>query len=420
MSTSTRRGPQLSVIIPTYNRSQLLRQTLGNLARQRMPAEMFEVVVADDGSSDDTRAVVDEAAGTLRVRYHFQPDEGFRAGAARNAGARLATAPILVFLDTGVLVGPDYLDRHLAEHAGREHTAVVGYAYGYDIDGVMPGLSGAIAEWPPEQVVARFRDEADFADTRHREFAACDFDLRRLAAPWVLFWTLNCSLRADDFWQAGGFDEDFRGWGLEDLEFGYRMFKAGVGFRLTRQAWAVHAPHERDVDAIMADCMVNLRRLLAKHPEPPVEIVWKLMQHGGPLDLEENYQFLLAWADRARAVDVTAELARELPRLDGAGRTAVVGAGGRVPAGLSPAVLLDFDADLLAEATAAGSYPGHHAIGLRTPLDDGAVDTVLLTSRLAGLWSRWGDDLLAEAVRIGRSVRLTEALARQTGEPAPH
>ncbi|WP_326553881.1 glycosyltransferase [Micromonospora sp. NBC_01813] len=53
MTSLTSAGAQLSVIVPTYNRSEALRQTLKHLARQRMPTELFEVIVTDDGSSDD-------------------------------------------------------------------------------------------------------------------------------------------------------------------------------------------------------------------------------------------------------------------------------------------------------------------------------------------------------------------------------
>ncbi|GAA4690134.1 glycosyltransferase [Phytohabitans rumicis] len=417
MSTSGEDAPELSVIVPTYNRSALLRQTLENLARQRLPADRFEVIVSDDGSSDDTRAVVEDAASALRMRYHFQPDEGFRAGAARNAGARLARAPILVFLDTGALVGPDHLERHLAEHAGGARVAVVGYAHGYEVESVMPGLSEALLATRPEDVVATFRDQPQFADARHPQFAACDFDLTRLAAPWLLFWTLNCSLRADDFWAVGGFDEDYRGWGLEDLDLGYRMHRDGVGFRLTRSAWVVHAPHERDLDAIMAECMVNLGRLLSKHPEPAMELVWQLLRSGDLLDLEECYQVLLSWTERARTVDTAPELAETLRRLAPAGRVAVVGAGPARPETQPAAVLLDFDAAVLA---AGHEAVGHHAIGIRTPLADQSVDAVIITSRLAGLWPRWGDDVLAEARRIGRAVHLTDPLARQTTSAPAH
>ncbi|WP_431928592.1 glycosyltransferase [Micromonospora wenchangensis] len=413
MSRPISTEPHLSVVIPTYNRAETLRQTLEHLARQRMPTEMFEVIVSDDGSFDDTRAVVDDAAATLPIRYHFQPDDGFRAGAARNAGARMARAPILVFLDTGTFVAPDFLELLLAEHAGARRTALIGYSWGYDIDGTMPGLAEAMDGVLPEDVVARYRDVPSFADPRHRQFAAGDFDLGLLATPWVLFWSLNCSVRAEDFWRVGGFDEEFRRWGVEDLELGYRLFKDGVGFRLTRTAWGLHAPQGRDRDANMVDGKANVQPFLTKHPEPPVEIIWKLMQRTNLLDLEDNYRFLLAHAERVRAVDVTAEVERELSHLDPAGGTAILGAGGRLPAGLRRAALVDFDADLLAKAASGSPHTAHHAIGLRTSLADDAVETVLLTSRLAGLWPRWGPDLLTEAHRIGRSVRLTEALARQ-------
>src|SRR3712207_3238298 len=108
--------PRISVVIPTYNRSGMLRRTLSELTRQSIPPEEFEVVVADDGSTDDTRAVVDEFADVLRISYHYQEDLGFRAGAARNAGARMSTAPVLVFLDTGALAPARFLENHLRAH----------------------------------------------------------------------------------------------------------------------------------------------------------------------------------------------------------------------------------------------------------------------------------------------------------------
>src|SRR6185437_9620708 len=79
-----------SVIVPTYNRSALLRRTLASLERQRTGGVAFEVVVADDGSADDSRSVVAQFAERLEVRYVFQEDQGYRAAAARNGGARIA------------------------------------------------------------------------------------------------------------------------------------------------------------------------------------------------------------------------------------------------------------------------------------------------------------------------------------------
>ena len=75
-----------------------------------------------------------------------------------------------------------------------------------------------------------------------------------------------------------------------------------------------------------------------------------------------------------------------------------------MPDWLAPAVLLDFDQELLEQALADGRHTGEHTLGLRTSLPDHCVDTVVITSRLAGLRERWNDDLLIEAHRIGRRV----------------
>jgi glycosyltransferase involved in cell wall biosynthesis len=396
--------PKLSVVVPTYNRAGLLRETLRHLARQRMPADEFEVVVADDGSDDGTKDVVEAARSRLTVKYHYQEDRGFRAGTARNAGARLASAPVLVFLDTGAVAGPDYLHRHLAAHEDGVSRAVLGYAHGFNPDAAVPGLGPVLARMAPEDVLERFRDVPEFRDVRHDELASCDFDLSRKAVPWMLFFTINCSIRADEFWSLGGFDETFHGWGVEDLDFAFRLYRKGVPLHLSREAWVIESPHERDMDANMAQFRRNIGQFLRKFPEPVAEIGWVLVQKDRIFVWDESYHELLRWRDTVRKLDVAAEVDEALRVVPPGDRIAVFGAGGRVPETLPPAVLLDFDADLLRGALRTGRHTGNHAVGLRTPLADQSVDSVILTSRLAGLWDRWSRDLLTEAHRVGRRV----------------
>jgi hypothetical protein len=85
-------------------------------------------------------------------------------------------------------------------------------------------------------------------------------------------------------------------------------------------------------------------------------------------------------------------------------RIAVIGAGRNVRAARPATVLVDFDKELLDQAQGTVPHLRHHAVGLRTPLADQSVDTVIITSRLAGLRDRWNDDLMIEAHRIGRKV----------------
>jgi glycosyltransferase involved in cell wall biosynthesis len=81
--------PAISVVIPTYNRRDELRQTLETLTAQEFPAKEFEVIVADDGSSDDSAEVARSFDGPLQVKYVFQEDLGYRAGAAQAGRRRL-------------------------------------------------------------------------------------------------------------------------------------------------------------------------------------------------------------------------------------------------------------------------------------------------------------------------------------------
>jgi GT2 family glycosyltransferase len=402
-------APRASVIIPTYNRCQLLDQTLLQLTRQDAPAGTFEVVVSDDGSSDATKDVVASYAGRLAVSYTYQEDLGNRVALARNAGARLAGGEVLIFLDTGALAGPDLVRTHVEAHARPGTGAVAGYAYAYNPKGTMPGLTEALAGATPQDVVTQLGGQEGMRDVRHEALAGLGFDLGRFALPWMHFWTMNCSIRAADFWAAGGFAEEFNGWGLEDMEFAFRACQHGIPLQFSQQAWVVHAPHDRDWPEQLGQLTVNMGRFLRRHPEPAAEIGWTLItRYQQVWPWEQEYVALGQAAGRAPA-DVADEIATALAGCAAGERVAVFGAGGRLPAGAVPAYLVDYDRELLSQARrAAGpSAAAHHAIGLRTPLDDQSADTVVITSRLAPLWERWETDILAEARRVGRAVRVT-------------
>jgi Glycosyl transferase family 2/N-terminal domain of galactosyltransferase len=412
MTVATAQRPGISVVVPTYNRSALLARTLDTLRRQRVPAGEFEVIVADDGSSDDTERVARSFADRLRLRYWFQEDQGFRVAAARNAGARLASAPLLAFLDSGTLTGPDFVGAHLAAHARQAPAggtasgqAVLGYCFGYRPLDEMPWLATALAELEPEQVVRRYGDDPAFQDLRHEAFASVGFDLGLLAAPWFLCWTMNLSLPAGTFWAAGGFDENYRAWGGEDTELGYRLFQRGVPFAVSRKAWTIEVPHERNLNVNLQSVMRNARYFLKKHDDPMAEIAFGAFKTDELGLIESDWAALTSWARDAAGLDVLAELERAAADIPAGASVAIFGCGAAVPPSMPPCILLEFDRRLLAGALADGRHTGHHAVGLRTPLRARSIDIVIITSRLSGLWDRWGERLLTEAHRIGRQVR---------------
>jgi glycosyltransferase involved in cell wall biosynthesis len=100
----------VSIVIATRNRSTLLGQTLDALAAQRWPVDRLEIVVADNGSTDDTRAVVARAAGSdggPAVRYLFVPQPG--KSNAVNAAFGIAQGDLIAFTDDDVRAEPGWI-----------------------------------------------------------------------------------------------------------------------------------------------------------------------------------------------------------------------------------------------------------------------------------------------------------------------
>ncbi len=393
-----------SVIIATYNSCDLLAETLRQLVRQTIPADEFEVIVGDDGSTDRTAEVVRSFADRLHVKYFFQEDRGFRAAAARNGAARLAAGGLLVILDTGSMVGPDFLAAHLAAHAsGGPRRAVIGLSYGYNPEAPMPGVDELLAQMSPETAVERFRELPDFQDVRQPYFTGCGMDLSQRLIPWKAFWTGNCSVRTDDFRRIGGFEERFQGWGGEDIELGFRLRRAGLTIELAPRAWAVVAPHDRDHKANFGELHANMRIFLSKFPEPVVEMGCAAMLRKDQLwQWEPSYRELLDWQREAGGLSVRDEITKALVDVPDDELVTVIGCGADVPTTVTGATLVDFDYQLLDRAVRSGDHSGYHAVGVHTTLADDSAGTVVITSRMAGLWDSWAPEILAEAGRIGR------------------
>jgi glycosyltransferase involved in cell wall biosynthesis len=105
--------PTVSIIIPTYRRARWLRETLATLIAQDYPADRFEIVIVDNNSPDETKAVVAEfAASRPAPRHVLETRQG--ANFARNRGVNESTGEIIVFGDDDILVRPDWLREMVA------------------------------------------------------------------------------------------------------------------------------------------------------------------------------------------------------------------------------------------------------------------------------------------------------------------
>jgi glycosyltransferase involved in cell wall biosynthesis len=391
---------EVSVVIPTYNRARELDGTLRTLAAQDLPADRYEVIVADDGSRDRTRAVA-EADWPMPVRYLRQDDRGYRAGQARNLGAAQAGGEVLVFLDSGMRASHSLLSGHLAAHRDAKNPVVLGYLFGHNNDPAQR-LRFEDLEADVDEVIARCRAEGRHLDSRQDNYRALQGDLLRSTTPWVYCWSGNLSVPAADFHAVGGFDEDFVGWSGEDVELGIRLHRRGLPFVIGWDAASLEIPHDRDLDALLPSYRKHAILTLRKHPDPWVELSTVFWAH----ELDEKI-WELQPALRERVGRAGRLKSRPADRSDPAdGRVVAFGADA-LPAAPGAALCVEPAAELAEAAAGSGAGPGAvlPQFGFRTLRADREFDTALLAPSLRA-YPAWAVDLItAEAERIAGRTR---------------
>jgi glycosyltransferase involved in cell wall biosynthesis len=242
----------ISVIVTTYNRPDALRAVLAGLFAQIDSG--FEAIVADDGSRDDTRALVESMArgAPIPVRHLWQEDRGFRAGAARNRAAAVATGDYLIFLDGDCIPRPDWVAQHraLAERgwmvAGNRILLSERFTQ-HVLERGEPVHGWTIGQWRLAQMAGHINRTLPL---RRLALGA----LRKLGSTrWQRVRTCNLGVWAADFGAVNGFDETFEGWGFEDSDLAVRLLNHGVRRKEGAFATGVlhlwHREHDRRFEA---------------------------------------------------------------------------------------------------------------------------------------------------------------------------
>ena len=189
-----------SVVVPTYNRLPILRQCLAALEAQELSTapgvEGYEVIVVDDGSTDETVAALRQAtAPHLRL---LQQDHG-GAAMARNLGVKAARGNVIVFIDSDLVVVKGFLSAHaraLQRH-WRRHGNRLCFTYGAVIN------------------------TSNFAQPTAEPYKLTDLS-------WAYFATGNVAIDRQLLLRSGLFDPRFCQYGWEDLELGERLRQLGV------------------------------------------------------------------------------------------------------------------------------------------------------------------------------------------------
>ncbi len=215
----------VSVVMPTYNRREMLRTALEGLARQDFPQEQFEVVVVSDGATDGTNEMLSEFVESKTFPYRLHPilQENGGPARARNRGIQEATGEIIVFLDDDMEPAPGFLTAHLAHH--QNHTTIVA---------IGPMSPDSALQWKEPCWIAW---EHAMLEKQYRAWRTGEW---KGAGP-NHFYSGNASVRREHLLAVGGFDETFKR--QEDVELAYRLERErGLTFTFDATALGTHRP----------------------------------------------------------------------------------------------------------------------------------------------------------------------------------
>lgn len=271
-----------SVVIPTYNRLPILQKCLQALEEQVLepPVDRYEVVVVDDGSSDDTVSWLQAHAEAFpHVRLFCQEHGGPAQG--RNRGVEEARGEVIVFIDSDLVVTSSFLVCHgrALEAAWRQRGDRLSFTYGAVIN------------------------TANFKAPTSEPHKLTDLS-------WAYFATGNVAIDRGLLERAGLFDPTFHLYGWEDLELGERLRQLGVVLVRAPQAVGYHWHPALTLEQIPDLIRVERERarmalvFYRKHPTRRVRtiiqytwfhrLLWELLTLGGLLN-ERSLKPMLAW-----------------------------------------------------------------------------------------------------------------------------
>ncbi|MBC8953945.1 glycosyltransferase [Xenorhabdus sp. PB62.4] len=231
-----------SVLIITRNKPERLDITLKSLSNQYVNYFSFEVIIIDDGSDIDLKNIIEKYYYYLNIEYIKIKHQGISV--ARNIGINAASGEIIIFTDDDVILNPTFVSAHVFEHLKEKNLAVVGDRYNVYCSNLMHNsFKSSLAK-------ALHGDMNELLKKTRRDFYGkitlklFDVEYQNYHhARWICFVARNVSVRKNDLVRVGNFDEKFTGWGVEDIELGYRLHLYGICYKYRKDAIVYHLEH---------------------------------------------------------------------------------------------------------------------------------------------------------------------------------
>ncbi len=231
-----RNQPSVALLISTYNWPQALELVLASLTKQtKMPDE---VIIADDGSGEDTEKIILSFQQKLNttIKHVWHEDNGFRKSLILNKAVKVIRSDYIIEIDGDIILDPKFIQDHLNE-------ARKGY--------FVQGSRAMIEEEAATQILkSKKTDFSFFSSGLYSRFNAIRIPFLTkifLLDPSNPFHIKGCNLAfwKKDFIAVNGYFNGFEGWGGEDYEFGARLLHSGVKRkRLKMAALCFHIFHK--------------------------------------------------------------------------------------------------------------------------------------------------------------------------------
>lgn len=231
----------ISVIVATYNRPDALRLVIQSLLSQT--DSNYEILIADDGSKQDTTDLVKlyQATSSIAIHHVWQTDDGFRLSRIRNLATKQARGEYLIFLDGDCIVQPDFVAQH--RNLAKPQRMVTGSRILLEqqlTDSLCASQNWSFENFKSKAIHHRLHGQVNkilpiyvkLPNTSAREYS--DFVWRRIKGCNLACWKSDAE-------SIQGFDEGLVGWGHEDADFVFRLHEHGVN--RTSGAWATEVFH---------------------------------------------------------------------------------------------------------------------------------------------------------------------------------
>ncbi|MCF6201578.1 MAG: glycosyltransferase family 2 protein [Hydrogenimonas sp.] len=210
---------KISLIITTYNRPDALKLVLKSATLQKRTPD--EIVIADDGSTKETKKLIESMGknSPVPILHAWQEDSGFRAAMARNRAIALSSGEYIVMIDGDMVLHPSFIEDHLS--AAEPGCFVQGGRVLLDENATKEAISSGKIDFSIFSKGIDNRKNMIRCNLLKSLFSSKNRSLKGVR-------TCNFALWRSDILRANGFDNSFVGWGREDSEFAARLLNGAL------------------------------------------------------------------------------------------------------------------------------------------------------------------------------------------------